>query len=381
MARLLPLIALGLCIYFWIKIKRNLDSPADDRSDGASATDRKDAAESASPRASKAATEAGFLPQDRQNIDRSRPDPEADAVLESIASGEWESAAQALAQTGRDWERRSALAGVLAGAASKDDAWLQAWHKARPDDPDAALLQAKSTVQLAGEIRGALQAEHTTAEQFDGFHRVLKQSREDIARAAELNPDDPSPYIAEIWAALGLGYPHEEMRKLWAEIVERAPHHYEAHYSALQYWCAKWRGSEELADGFAAQAAAGAPKGSLLTAMPLISWFEHRRSSAGRATFRTPELTAMVDAALEDVAAAREDHPRLREVRHLLAYFLTQQERYELALKQFHEVDGYIEALPWRYAGDSAAEMYCRFRERALSGARKQARKQARSRG
>ncbi|MFC8078991.1 hypothetical protein ACFUN8_26060 [Streptomyces sp. NPDC057307] len=40
----------------------------------------------------------------------------------------------------------------------------------------------------------------------------------------------------EIWTALGLGYPHREMHVLWSEITARAPHHFDAHSSALQYW-------------------------------------------------------------------------------------------------------------------------------------------------
>ncbi|MFI5866415.1 hypothetical protein [Streptomyces sp. NPDC051546] len=67
------------------------------------------------------------------------------------------------------------------------------------------------------------------------------------ARAAELNPDDPSPYVNEIFAALVLGCSDEAVQQIWKEIITRDPHHYGAHHAALQYWCAKWRGSEERA--------------------------------------------------------------------------------------------------------------------------------------
>ncbi|NBM20572.1 hypothetical protein GUY61_34570, partial [Streptomyces sp. GC420] len=172
----------------------------------------------------------------------------------------------------------------------------------------------------------------------------------------------PTPYITEIWAGLGLGYPHAEMDRLWDEITERAPHHYEAHFSALQYWCAKWRGSEDLAREFAERAAAKAPLGSLLTAMPLIAWWEHHGDEDGQDHYRTPEVTALVDAALADAAAAPAGHPRLPELRHLLAFFLSMQDRDEAAVEQFRLVDGYVDALPWRYDPDPAAE-YCRLRD------------------
>ncbi|WP_030856164.1 hypothetical protein [Streptomyces sp. NRRL S-37] len=63
----------------------------------------------------------------------------------------------------------------------------------------------------------------------------------------------------------------------------------------------------------------------------------------------------MVDAAPADVAAAPSDHPGAASVRHLPAYFLTRQGRHEAALLQFRLVDGYVDALPWRYWEDPAA--------------------------
>ncbi|MGW9368585.1 hypothetical protein ACWGVR_00980 [Streptomyces xanthophaeus] len=154
----------------------------------------------------------------------------------------------------------------------------------------------------------------------------------------------------------------------WAK--HTSPHHYGAHFAALQYWCAKWRGSEERATAFAREAAAGAPLGSLLAALPLIAWYGHRDSDASSADFRSPHLISLVDAALADVAAAPASNRNSAEVRHLLAYFLTRQKRYDEALAQFRLVDGHVDALPWRYRTDSAA-FYCRWRERAARGARR----------
>jgi hypothetical protein len=62
------------------------------------------------------------------------------------------------------------------------------------------------------------------------------------------------------------------------------------------------------------------------------------------------------------------DHPRLPEVRHLLAYFLTMQDRDEASVEQFRLVDGYVDALPWRYDPDPAKE-YCRLRDITVANA------------
>lgn len=75
----------------------------------------------------------------------------------------------------------------------------------------------------------------------------------------------------------------------------------------------------------------------------------------------------MVDAALADADAAPRDHPDTASLRHLLAYFLTRQGRYDLALQQFRLVDGHVDALPWRYF-DNPAAVYCVWRDRAIQG-------------
>ncbi|MET9428812.1 hypothetical protein [Streptomyces sp. NPDC003036] len=313
----------------------------------------------------------GFLPPERQNTELSAPRPaRLDAALAAAKAGDFRPAAALFDETAatRDWEWRTRYCEEFADVAAEDDAWLLAWEAAHPDDPGAALLRARSTVFLAWRVRGSQRARNTTSEQFEGFHRILARSREEHARAAALAPEgDPAPYVGEIWTALGLGYPHAEMDRLWREITERAPHHYEAHFSALQYWCAKWRGSEELARDFAARAAAGAPLGSLMTAFPLIAHFEHDESDTTEGD-RTPEMHALVDAALADAAAADPGHPRLSEVRHLLAYYLSLQDRDEAAVEQFRLVDGYVDALPWRYRNDPAAA-YCRLRDESVAAA------------
>ncbi|WP_250402503.1 hypothetical protein [Streptomyces cellostaticus] len=338
----------------WVFLKEFFSSDSD-------SDDDTDAAEAAA--AAKAAERLGLLPVERQNTEHAAPLP-ADwaAALTAVRAGDWRPAAELLSGIGRDWERRSAVGFLLAERAAEEDEWLLAWETARPDDPDAAMVRARSTVVLAWKLRGAKTGEHTTREQAEGFHRMLRGAREEIARAAALNPDDPTPYITEIWVALGLGYPNAEMEKLWAQITTRAPHHYEAHFSALQYWCAKWRGSERLAFDFAERAAAEAPAGSLLTALPLIAHFEHDDSD-DTAADNTPLMLARVEAALADAAAADPSHPRLPELRHLLAFYLHLQDRDEAALEQFKLVDGHVDALPWRYRGDGMARHFCQVRD------------------
>lgn len=200
----------------------------------------------------------GLLPRDQ--LDRTAPGPEPEVVtaaLTAAVAGDWKPAAELMRETAeaKDWEHRSGFAYTLGDKAAEDDAWLLAWETARPDDPDAAVVRARSTVSLAWNIRGAKRAQYTTGEQFQGFHTVLARSREEMARAAELNPADP-------------------------------------------------------------------------------------------------------------------DHPRLAEVRHVLAYFLSFQDRDEAAVEQFKLVDGYVGSLSWSYRGDPAAS-YCHLRDLSVKAATK----------
>ncbi|MFD7323878.1 hypothetical protein ACFV9D_22700 [Streptomyces sp. NPDC059875] len=356
MPRLIPMIVIAVAIYFWLKARKERKA----------AGIRPEA--SAPPALSARSATLGFLPAAQLDTKRFRPeDPALTAALDAARDGDWKPAAELLAATtaGPDWETRSFQTVRLGRLAAEDDSWLTAWETAQPDSPDAAVVRADSTVTVAGNLRGSATAKNTTQEQFDGFHRMMRQARGEIARAAELNPADPTPLIGEIWVALALGYPHDDMRALWEGITERAPHHYSAHYSALQYWCQKWRGSVELAQEFTDHAVATAPPGSLLTALPLISWYEHESFGHTDRGYAAPELPALVDALAADVSAAPAEHLRLNEARLLLAWYLVELDRHAEALEQFRLVDGYIGAFPWNYYGDPA-KAYVKARERAV---------------
>ncbi|MGX9921489.1 hypothetical protein ACWIG4_16705 [Streptomyces sp. NPDC002248] len=309
------------------------------------------------------AVAAGLLPRERIGTKSGRTfDPRIPPVVAAAVRGDWVPGAELLRVVDGKWAERSEVVAHLEGVAAEDDAFLVAWEEALPDDPDAALVRAASTVTLAWKIRGAKRATHTSREQFAGFHETLDRARAETARAAELNPRDPAPLVHEIALALGLGYPHARMRELWDRLVALDPHHFHGHKLALQYWCAKWRGSRELALEFAEKAARGAPPESLLAVLPLMALFEHEDDHEN--PYTNPVALEWTEAAREAVAGAP-DSWRSRETRHLVGYFLARQERYAEALEQFRQVDDEIGFLPWSYYADPA-EPYTRLRDRAL---------------
>ncbi|WP_089102250.1 hypothetical protein [Streptomyces hyaluromycini] len=294
----------------------------------------------------------GLVPAAQLDSRFAGPDPEADAVAQAALAGDWRRAAAYLAGAGRDWDLRWYRLGILTHAAAEDDTWLKAWRTEYPGDPAAALVHADALVDLAGKVRGAKLAKHTTAEQFEGFHRLLAEALPACQEAAWMAPEDPCPWIAQISIALGLGWSHDDFRALWAEITARDPHHFGAHISALQYWCAKWRGSHELMYAFAEQAAVTAPQGSLLPVLRLYGLMEHAFREPKEPVYRQPFVQAAVDATLDAVEWAPAGHHRLPMVRHLLAEALFQTDRYAEAVEQFRAVGGYVGSPPWSYSAN-----------------------------
>ncbi|MGW4286260.1 hypothetical protein ACWEIK_04935 [Streptomyces sp. NPDC004673] len=297
--------------------------------------------------------EFGLVPGDQLDERYAGPDPEADAVAAAAVAGDWRGAAGYLAGAGRDWDLRWYRLGILVHAAVEDDGWLLEWRREYPHDPAAALVHADALIAFAGEARGVKGAKHTTAEQFDNFHELLAQALPACEEAARMAPDDPSPWVAQITIALGLGWSHDHFRALWAEITARDPHHFGAHVSALQYWCAKWRGSDELMFTFAEEAVASAPRGSLLPVLRLYAAFEHQFRVNDLSVYQKPFMTTAIDATLDAVDQVPADHHRLPTVRHLLANALFRTERFAEGVEQFRAVGAYVGGVPWSYSGNS----------------------------
>jgi hypothetical protein len=212
------------------------------------------------------------------------------------------------------------------------------------------------------------QAWRTSSPGSDDFRIILEEAAAVCDDAALLAPGDPVPHIIRLTVARGLGYPPEQFDQLWAKVIDLAPSHLGAHLAALQYWCEKWHGSRTEADHFATTAAARAPQGSLLAALPLFAVFEHLPEvNLVQGFHRSVVVTTAVQGALFAVHSARGDDPMLPHVRHLLILFLVQAERWAEAMNQLLQVDGHVGALPWTHSGDPAAA-YAVYRALAVAG-------------
>ncbi|PWI17704.1 hypothetical protein DI272_28745 [Streptomyces sp. Act143] len=315
----------------------------------------------------------GFVRQEELDVRMPGPDQDLLDVLDLVQrTQDYRAASQLLAGTETAGELRWQRVQAFAGAASLELAqrpggvsetpggqWLRVWRAEAPKDAGGAAVHAEFLVQ---------QAWRTATPGTDDFRIIMEEAKAACAEAALLAPGDPIPYIVELSVARGLAYPREEFEQLWLKILDRAPAHMGAHLAALHYWCEKWHGSRELAMSFAEAAAARAPQGSLLSAMPLFAVFEHLPEVNLVAGFYQSEVvTKAMHGALHAVHSARADDPMLAHVRHMLVFFLVRGERWAEAMNQLVHIDGHVGALPWTLSPDPAAE-FAVYRALAVAG-------------
>ncbi|MEU8773396.1 hypothetical protein [Streptomyces sp. NPDC048606] len=304
----------------------------------------------------------GLVPRERLDGSRSGPpsdEPALRLAVDAALNGAWEPAAGLLAETAerQDWEERWRLVEVFADLAVDDEHWLRVWRAKRPQDADAVVVHAHALLLRAWAARGEGYIDRTSAEQVARFHELLPTAVYAAQEAARLAPRDPSPWVTMVAAARGMWLPHDEFRGLWSEVTSRAPLHYDAHWQALQYWCAKWHGSHRLMFDFAKRAAASAPAGSLLSALQLHAVYEAVLQD-GDAAYRTWATKAVLAGVRADLAQADPQDRRLPAIRHLYAAVLVKTGRYAEALAQFRLIGGWCGAAPWTDAQDSVAAFH-----------------------
>ncbi|MGW2016453.1 hypothetical protein [Streptomyces sp. NPDC001927] len=292
----------------------------------------------------------------REVLDPRRPGPpppahraeEQQAVADAAWAGDWKAAERYVSAAGEDWDERWGRLELLQHVAREDDAWLGAWRAAEPGNCDAATLHASIMVHRAWEIRGGGYAHEVATSKMDRFRAMLPAAIEEARKAALHDPANPGPWVVMVTAARGAQYGHAQFKPLWEGLVARAPHHYEGHWQGLQYWCAKWYGSDGRMLRFARQAVRKAPPGSPLAGIYLHALNELTDRPAAAALPVTPmtrNLLKRVAASFEGVAP---DDERLPALRHLLAHYMLRAMMYRPALEQFRLIGPWCGAQPWR---------------------------------
>jgi len=270
---------------------------------------------------------------------------EVHALADACWEDDWRPAAAYVEAAGDDWDDRWSRMELLQEIARSTSSWVDVWRTAQPDNCDAATLHAALLVHQAWEVRGSGFAHQVPPPRMARFEALLPAAIDAARQAVPLGRDNPGPWVVMITAARGARYSPRKFDPLWTGLVARAPHHYAGHWQALQFWCAKWAGSDEEMLEFARRAVERAPQGSPLAAVYVHALGElqarHGRVGYSRETRRLLEQVAV---SLRAVPAGDE---RLPQVRHLLAYHLGRAGLHDLALEQFRLIGRWCGAQPW----------------------------------
>ncbi|MGW2285248.1 hypothetical protein [Streptomyces phaeochromogenes] len=303
------------------------------------------------------ATTGEGLPEDGA-VEVDAPDDALRAVLSAARSGTWEPGAALLAETrsAGDWYRRGLSSAGLAELALHHHGWLDDWNRARPGDPDLALVLAELEIDRAWQIRTAARARHVSQEQFHAFRTLLNDATPVLRTAADLNPGDPVPWRVLISHAMGLGAPREVFDEYLSRGRDGDPHDLGLHTRAVQYLAQKWYGSHAEMFDFAESAAAAAPEGSLLRGLPLQAVTEYaleHEAGIGRGPVAWSRIEALVESGLELSAAYGPGDRRAAGFRNHLALALIRCERHQEALEVFRLIGTDARTFPWAYLGDA----------------------------
>lgn len=222
-------------------------------------------------------------------------DDVARSWLDRLAAGKWLEYVDFLAAQpdyrSRDWYLRVAVRGFKGRPK-----WIEAWPTAQPTSAHAFLLRGAQAVNWAWETRGGARAADTPREAFDAFHERLELARRDLLRAAELAPEDPSPWAELLPVAMGLGTSIPERHHVYARVREREPWHWTAPSMMVKAVAQKWGGSHDEMFTFARNISEHAPEGSTVHEVIADAYYEFALDEKA-ASIQTDEARTEIAAA------------------------------------------------------------------------------------
>ncbi|GES30010.1 hypothetical protein AB0G60_10600 [Streptomyces angustmyceticus] len=269
--------------------------------------------------------------------------------------------ADVINEAGQDWDRKAHRLGVLASAAGRSLPGI--WRQHSPKDHGALLLHAWSDLIQARRQDSSVD---------------LDATRETCRLAADLLPDDPTPWTLHLATLRVERRPSTELAAIWREIKARDPWNREAHLQALGYLSPQECGSSalvlDLLDGVRALMPPDAPAVGLeLTS--LVRSHQRAVADGGMTALGAGEIWRRPDAARAlDQAAHYWPGPGF--LRHaaaladlnLLAYALVKAGRTTEAGIALRATGGVATVWPWTMDGDPL-ERFTHFHGRYASGA------------
>lgn len=95
--------------------------------------------------------------------------------------------------------------------------FLEDWRQAFPDSPAPLTLLGDLEIDLAWESRGGGWATEVSEEGWEGFKEHLRRAEVHLAKATELEVQDPQTYANMIIVAMGMRYPRDVTLKFYEQ--------------------------------------------------------------------------------------------------------------------------------------------------------------------
>jgi hypothetical protein len=300
----------------------------------------------------------------RSSSDPAFDDADLADARDELVQGTWEPARELLETAAADWDRRSHRIGVLAEAAA-GAAWVEQWQLHDPRNRDVAVLRAQ--VEVVRVLRSATGATRGN---------TAGDAERHCRRAAELAPEDPTPWVSLVTLARAQGSDRNEFWQRWQGVNTRDRVHRDGFHQALIFLFDAWYGSHAEMYDFAYWVAGEAPPGSPLAILPLVAHAESYRyrfaayrglDKAGLGLHWTqPQVGRDIDVALERwLNANARPHAQAMADRNYLLHALIHADRWRETRSLFEAIGPHLTRIPWTYTGDPETA-FAYWRKRAL---------------
>ncbi|MFA1545809.1 hypothetical protein [Actinomadura chokoriensis] len=290
-------------------------------------------------------------------------DPDLDRAVDAIQGRFPRLGVRLLAESRGDPEVRSVRVEALAKAAVGLSRGVEALVAEDSSNPDLWLWLGRTRLEEAWQIRPEARARAVQAASYTAYTQSMQAAREPLMRAASLWPDDPVPWEAMLWYALGLGLDREEKDALWRQVSRRCPTLYGAHVARLVSLSPQWGGMTDEMFDFARVAMATASSEDPRAALIPLAYFEYfvqERSGIirGASSWFSLEECRDVEAAARGWFEGHRLHPRTIEAHNLFgaAFHLADVRR--PARQHLIRTWGRPSSLPWTYLGGDEVGQY-----------------------
>jgi hypothetical protein len=278
------------------------------------------------------------------------------AALPAVAAGDLAAVAAAYAALDHD-ARTVFLEAMSVALPGPEDA---AWAGTDPGVAATWVLRGTSLARAASDARGDDRAERTDPGRMLRFEELMRETRQVLLRAVELDDTDPGPWhqllftgYAEGRATILTDLPELRRRAPWDALGLRV---------ALDVLGEKWYGLPGEARALAEEVAASAPRGSeahvVMAFLLRDEWFHRsmfRNDRTGAAREITgPAARAALSTALDRSLRAAEHRPGEATacIRNQFAHVCTLAGDRDGAREQFDALDGLVTLWPWELFGD-----------------------------